>query len=107
MKKASLRGAGLTGVFRWMRLSPNEMNIYSALSRTPMTIKQLIRATRLSERMLRTHLENLIAKNFVYKEPLMEKRIKYVYHGNPEDTICDMLIKKLNEFRADRMRRRK
>lgn len=102
MKKTSSSGAGLMGLFRWMHLSANEMHIYRMLSKTPMTIRQLIKATRLSERMLRTHLDSLINKNFVYKEPLLEKRMKYVYHGNPEDTIADMLVKRLDEFRQSR-----
>lgn len=107
MKRVNSTETGLMGMFRWMHLGANEIKIYGMLSKTPMTIKQLIKATRLSERMLRTHLDNLIEKNFVSKEPLLEKHIKYVYHGNPEDTICDMLAKKLNEFRENRRIRKK
>ena len=102
MKKVNSMQMGLMGVFRWMHLSANEIKIYGILSKTPMTVRQLIKATALSERALRTHLDNLMSKNFVCKEPLLEKHIKYVYHGNPEDTICDMLVKKLNEFRENR-----
>ena len=102
MKKTNPMQMGLVGVFRWMRLGANEIKIYGMLSKTPMTVKQLIKATALSERMLRTYLDNLMSKNFVYKEPLLEKHIKYVYHGNPEETIADMLVKKLNEFRKNR-----
>jgi len=107
MKKMNSMQMGLTGMFRWMQLSTSEINIYGMLSKTPMTIKQLIKTTKLSERMLRTHLDSLINKNFVYKEPLLEKHIKYVYHGNPEETICDMLVKKLNEFRESRKSRKR
>jgi predicted DNA-binding transcriptional regulator len=98
---------GMIGVLKWMRLSTKEIDIYSMLSKSPMTIKQLIKATRLSERMLRTHLDNLVSKKFVHREPLLEKHIKYVYYGNPEETIYDILVKKLNEFRENRKSRKR
>ena len=91
--------AGAVGMLRWLQLSPSEIDVYSALSSRPMTIKQLMKDTRLSERMLRTHLESLLRKNFVRREAL-DSRMKYLYYGNPHETIYYILVKKFNEFHA-------
>jgi predicted transcriptional regulator len=91
-------GRGFVDVLEGVQMSKNEMGLYVLLSRRPMTIKQIIKRTRLSERMIRTYLDDLIAKNFVGKRYDVTKNFKYVYYGNPEESIADILIKKIREF---------
>ncbi|MCX6815124.1 MAG: hypothetical protein NTY20_05755 [Candidatus Aenigmarchaeota archaeon] len=89
---------GFIGTLKWMQVGLREIEIYKILAKKPMSIRQLVKATRLSERMLRTHLDNLVSKKFIYRELVVGSHIKYVYHGNPEESIYDILVRKLNEF---------
>jgi predicted DNA-binding transcriptional regulator len=97
---SSSRDAELMGVIESVQLGKNEMGIYRLLARGPLTIKEIIRRTHLSERMIRTHLDDLMEKKFVYKKPVIANNLKYVYYGNPEETIADMLLRKIREIES-------
>ncbi len=97
---ASSSGKGMIGLLESMQLSRNELSVYNLLARRPLTIKQIIKRTSMSERMIRTYLDDLVEKNFVYKKAVITKSFKYVYYGNPEESIADMFIRKVKELEA-------
>ena len=55
-------------LFNVFRLEKNEKLIYELLEKKPMTIKQLQKTTQVSERMLRTYLDDMIKKGFFKKK---------------------------------------
>ena len=102
-------GRGLMSALEEMQLSRNERSLYDMISRRPMTIKEIIKRTRLSERMIRTYLDDLIEKSYVRKKAEIAeitKSFRYVYYGNPEDSIADLLIKRIRELQRKRSRHR-
>ncbi|MEM7815906.1 MAG: helix-turn-helix domain-containing protein [Candidatus Aenigmatarchaeota archaeon] len=98
---ANAKYRDFTDVISSFQMSKSETAIYRLLLRSPMTIKEIIKRTHFSERTIRTYLKRMIEKNFVYKKPVITNHLKYVYYGNPEDSIADILIKKMMEFKRN------
>ena len=76
-------------IFNIFKLEKNEKLIYELLERRPMTIKQLQKPTELSERMLRTYLDDMIKRGFVKRKIIEDKRLKYVYNSTEPQTILN------------------
>jgi len=70
-----------TDFISYLNLRTNEIKIYNLLTKKPMTIKELIRELRVSERTLRTYLFDLLKKGFVYKKVIEDRRLKYQYYA--------------------------
>jgi predicted DNA-binding transcriptional regulator len=96
---------GFFNMLKLFQLKHNEMQVYSLLTKGPMTIKQLQKNTRMSERSLRTHLDDLVEKNFVKRKVIEGKHLKYVYYANSSENLLDTLKARINEI--DRIRQKK
>lgn len=84
---------------RYLQLKRNDLKVFGALLYHAMTIKSLIKATRLSERTLRTCLNSLISKNFIKRKVVSRKRLKYMYYIDKNDTTFDSIIKWANQIK--------
>lgn len=82
--------APVIGLVSMFSMSDSELEVFRLLMRKPMTVKQLQKESRMSERMLRTHLDDLTERKFVGKKVDDGKRLKYVYFANPPDMIIGM-----------------
>ncbi len=91
-------------LFTMFSMKGHEMRIFQLLMRKPMTIKQLQKASHMSERMLRTYLDDLTRRNFVSKKVIEDDRLKYVYYANPPEMIVNMakdVISKMGKRRIE------
>ena len=82
-----------------LAIGKNEVKLFNVLLKQPMTIKQLIKFSRLSERTIRSCLTDLIKKQFVKKEAIIEGQLKYMYHTNSAKSIIDNIQDKLAELK--------
>ena len=94
-------------LFNVFRLGKNEKLIYELLEKRPMTIKQLQKTTQVSERMLRTYLDDMIERGFVKKKVVEGNRLKYVYKSTEPQTILDHIKSKVTELEKDTKRAKK
>ena len=89
-------------LFDIFKLEGNERLIYELLRKKPMTIKQLQNKSHISERMLRTYLDDMVKRGFITRKIIEEKRLKYVYYANPPENIMDVIKKKLDDVESFR-----
>ncbi|MBI5332609.1 MAG: BlaI/MecI/CopY family transcriptional regulator [Candidatus Aenigmarchaeota archaeon] len=82
----------------YLAIGKSEVKLFNILSKQPMTIKQIIKFSKLSERTIRTCLTDLVKKQFVKKEAIIEGQLKYLYHTNSTKSIIDNIQEKLSEF---------
>jgi predicted DNA-binding transcriptional regulator len=94
-------------LFSVFKLEKNEKLIYEILEKRPMTIKQLQKTTRVSERMLRTYLDDMIRRGFVKKKVVEGNRLKYVYKATEPQTILDHIKTKVTEIEKETKRAKK
>ena len=85
-------------VIKAISMGKNELKIFGILLKKPMTIKQLIKFSRLSERTIRTCISELVKKQFIEKDALIEDQLKYIYHTNSSKSIADIIKEKLSEL---------
>jgi len=85
----------LTDFIQSIDLAPREFKVYQFLAKKPMTIKQLEKNINVSERMLRTYLDDLMKKKFIERRIVQERRLKYVYMANPSAEILKILKSKI------------
>ncbi|MFH0837506.1 MAG: hypothetical protein V1870_05225 [Candidatus Aenigmatarchaeota archaeon] len=85
-------------ILSFLSVGKNEAKIFAFLKKRPMTIKQLLKFTRLSERTIRTCLTDLVKKQFIKKEAIIEGQLKYMYHTNSTKSIIDQIQDKLAKF---------
>lgn len=93
-------------MLKYLQLGKSELNIYDTLMKGPMTIKDLKKSTKLSERMLRASMDELIKKDFVKREAIDDNRLKYVYHANQPASIMEFLRAKMGEMEQKRLKSR-
>jgi predicted DNA-binding transcriptional regulator len=62
-----------------------------------MTLKQLKKLTKISERALRYYISDLLSKGFVKRKIVEAERLHYVYIANPADSVLDSIVKKIKE----------
>ena len=85
-------------LFTMFSMRGHETQIFQLLMRKPMTIKQLQKASHMSERMLRTYLDDLTRRNLVAKRVIEDQRLKYMYYANPPDMIINMAKDAINKI---------
>lgn len=74
-----------------IQLEASELRIYNILAKSPMTIKELVKSTKLSERMIRNDLNDLVKRNLVVRTLIEGKHLKYMYSAAvPESLISSM-----------------
>jgi predicted DNA-binding transcriptional regulator len=97
----------LIGFIKKLQIGPTKLRIYEQLSSKPMTIKQLQKSTRMSERMLRICLDDMLRRGFIRKQILEDKHMKYLYLSNSPDTVFDSIIKHMESREKVRKRMKK
>ncbi|GEM_PF-3432328 len=98
--------AGVFSMLKAFQLRSNEMLVYNILSRKPMTIRQLQKSTRMSERSLRTYLDDLVRRNFVSRKLVEDSHLKYVYSANSGESFLDTIKKQIDDIEKNRLKRR-
>jgi len=88
----------ISDVLRYASVGKNELKVLDILSKSPMTIKQIIKLSKLSERTIRSCLSDLIRKQFIDKKALIEGQLKYLYHTNSTKTIIERIQEKLSNL---------
>lgn len=81
----------LIALFGMFEMKGHQTKIFRLLMDRPMTIKQLEKVSKMSERMIRTYLGDLIEKNFIKRNIIEDRRLKYVYSANPPKMIINLL----------------
>jgi predicted DNA-binding transcriptional regulator len=104
MKKE--KGFHLLDMLRCMQLGKSELQIYDSLTKEPMTIKDLKKSTKLSERMLRASIDVLVRKDFVKREIIDDRRLKYIYHANQPKNVFEFIKVKMGEMEKKRLHAR-
>ncbi|MBI2579217.1 MAG: transcriptional regulator [Candidatus Aenigmarchaeota archaeon] len=90
--KSRIIGKEFCDLTRFLQLSPAKINIYRLLFMKPMTITSLERNTKLSERMVRGHIRDMLRKGFVERNPVIENnRLAYVYRAVSPLRALDMI----------------
>jgi len=98
--------AGIFNMFKLWQFKDNEMQVYNLLARSPMTIKQLQKTTRMSERSLRTYLDDLVDKRCVKRNVIEGKHLKYVYYANSGENLLGIIKKQIDEIEKSRQKSR-
>lgn len=93
-------------MLKLFQLKSNEIIVYNILCRKPMTIKQLQKNTKMSERSLRTHLDDMVGRNFVRRKLVEGKHLKYVYYANSGETLLGAIKRNIEELERSRQRKR-
>jgi predicted DNA-binding transcriptional regulator len=78
-------------------LKKDEFRIYEILSKKPMTIKQIQKLAKVSEKTLRTYLKDLIKKGFVRRKIVEDERLKYKYFARSEMNILESMHKTITQ----------
>ena len=81
---ARIMQPAMLALFTIFSMKGHETQVFNLLMKNPMTIKQLQKASHMSERMLRSYLDDLTERNFVSKKVIEGGRLKYVYYANSE-----------------------
>ncbi len=92
-----MKKSKINEIIKYLSIGKNELKIFGLLSKKPMTIKQIINISRLSERTIRTCISDLAKKQFIKKEALIEGQLKYIYHTNSAKSIADLIKDMLND----------
>ncbi len=90
-----------------LQLTSSDMAVYRLLLDKPMTIEQLKSKSGLSERTLRTDIDELLKKNFVTRKIVADKRIKYVYYANPPESMVKSISLVLRNIEKKKLKMRK
>ncbi len=98
--------ASIFSMLRLFQLKSNELLIYNMLSKKPMTIKQLQKSTKMSERSLRTHLDDLVGKNFVRRTTIEDVHLKYIYSATSGENLLGIIKKHIEDIEKIRKKAR-
>ena len=90
-------------LFTMFSMKGHEMEIFSLLSSKPMTIKELQKESKMSERQLRTYLDDLTERKFITKKVIEDQRLKYVYYANPPEAILGLAKEAINAIERKRV----
>ena len=104
--KDSTFNLGVFNMLKLFQLKSNELLVYNLLTKKPMTIKQLQKNTKMSERSLRTYLDDMVDKNFVKRNLIEGKRLKYVYYANSGENLLIIIKKQIDDIEKSRIKRR-
>ncbi len=104
--KENVFNLGVCNMLKAFQLRSNEMLVYNLLSRKPMTIRQLQKSTRMSERSLRTYMDDLVGRNFVSRKLVKDSHLKYVYSANSGENLLDTIKKHIDDIEKNRLKRR-
>ena len=85
-----------------LQLSDGELIVYDALSVKPLIIREIAKKTKLSERSIRTHVQELLTKGFIVKRPVTGKRLMYLYAVAPPETILASIGQKVADLEIRR-----
>ena len=85
----------LEELVRYLDLAPKELKLYKSLLKRPMTIKQLEKSMTVSERMLRTYIDDLLTKRFIKRKIIASNRLKYMYYASPATDILRLIKTRL------------
>ena len=99
-----MHAAPVLTLFTMFSMKGHEMQIFQILMKKPMTIKEIQKQSHMSERMLRTYLDDLTKRNFISKKVVEDRRLKYVYYANPPEIIINMtkgIIAKAEKRRSE------
>lgn len=91
----------IDNVIRHLSIGKNELKIFNILSKKPLTIKQLVKISKLSERTIRSCLSDLVGKQFIKKDALIEGQLKYLYQTNSAKSIADIIKEKLSDVEKE------
>ena len=95
---------GVFNMLKLLQLKSNEMLIYNVLCRKPMTIAQLRKNTKMSERSLRTHLDDMLRRSFVRRKLVEGKHLKYLYYANSGDNVLAAIKRNIEDIEKMRLR---
>ena len=104
--KESALNMGIFNMLKFFQLKSNELLVYNLLSKKPMTINQLQKSTKMSERSLRTYLDNMMGRNFVRRKLIEAKHLKYIYYANSGDNLLGIIKNHVEELEKKRLKRR-
>src|SRR3989338_8325969 len=99
--KERVFNSGVFNMLKAFQLRSNEMLVYNLLSRKPMTIRQLQKSTKMSERSLRTYLDDFVSRKLVE-----DSHLKYVYSANSGESLLDTIKKQIDDIEKNRLKRR-
>jgi len=85
----------LINLAKFLSFNPSELRLYQKISEKPMTISQIKKNMDFSERMIRTYLKDLTKRGFIKRRIIESDRLKYVYYASPEDSIIDVIKKRI------------
>ncbi len=95
------KGSKIDGVIKYLSIGKNELKVFNIISKKPLTIKQIVKVSKLSERTIRSCLSDLVGKQFIKKQALIEGQLKYLYHTNSDKSIADIIKEKLSDAEKD------
>ncbi len=104
--KESALNMGIFNMLKFFQLKSNELLVYNMLSKKPMTIKQLQKNMKMSERSLRAYLDNMVGRKFVKRKLIEGKHLKYVYYATSGDNLLGIIKNHVEELEKKRLKRR-
>lgn len=105
MKKHAFRK--FVDFINYVQLSSSDLDVYKLLLEKPMTMEQLKSTSGLSERTLRTNIDDLIERNFIKRKVIEGKRIKYIYYATPQESLFYDMMTAFKKLEKRRLRMRK
>ncbi len=99
-----VHAAPVITLFTMFSMRGHEIDIFKMLLGRPMTIKELQKQSHMSERMLRTYLDDLAKRNFISKKVVEGRRLKYLYYANPPETILNLAKDMISSMEKKRLR---
>ncbi|MBI4894963.1 MAG: hypothetical protein HY831_00580 [Candidatus Aenigmarchaeota archaeon] len=95
------KSSKIDDVIKHLSIGKNEQKVFNLLSKKPLTIKQIVKVSKLSERTIRSCLSDLVGKQFIKKEALIEGQLKYLYQTNSAKSIADIIKEKLSDLEKE------
>ena len=97
---------GIFNMLKLFQLKSNELIVYNILAKKQMTIKQLQKNTKMSERSIRTYLDDMINRKFVSRKLIEGKHLKYVYYANSGENLLESVKRHIEDIEKNRLKRR-
>jgi len=83
-------------VLKFIDFKEAEIRLYNLLLDKEMTIAEIVRELKISERSVREHISKLYKKGFVNRKIVAENRLKYVYSSISPEIAWQMIKKNIN-----------
>jgi len=104
MKRGKRPPELLNTILKFLDFKNVEIELYNLLLKGSMTITQIEKELKVSERTVREYMKSLLEKEFIVRKVEAGKRLKYVYSALPPEEAWKKMKKEINKIMKEMSR---